>query len=595
MPTYKVTDPVSGKSMSLTGDSPPSEQELNDIFAQVGGNDQSQSQPYKPTWLESAGQAIGGAMNKVAPAIDIANRIQDVAVPELSIPRRAMDVAGQGLDYLEGRGAEYLGSKGVNPYVAAGGIKAAELSATMLMPGSKTGIPGKNLIEPTIPLSREAIVSSAERAGMLPTWAQKTGGRVATGIENFIEKTPTGAGPLEERSAFNTVQLADRQKQLTEEIGTTLENKPIGRIAQQGISEGETQTRGIKNNLYGKVPTEVYVPTSQSVAMGDTIAKEESQILPGTHDPEVGRAASILQSLKPSTGEGVTGGPSKFGEVTSVSPETQFQPKPNYFELKRLREWLGGKIKSNQYPNGELNESGRSFLRMKQAVESDINTFANTGQSPLESMVNQEFGQTYKKANAYTKGREAIYKNEDIARLSKADPEEVVNMVFKRDNPTQIDLFRKATSEEGFNAAKQRFTQNILDSDNPSKELGKYKNETLQAIYWEAGELAKLKEYAGLSKLNKSVSNLQGTQGSARSNIHRGSWSGLGAGILGLATGHPIVAAAGIGQFIAPQMAANLYLRAGEGMLSTTVSKGTVSLGRRALISAFITKREQDQ
>lgn len=34
MPKYRVTDPDSGKTLELTGDSPPSEQELNDIFGQ---------------------------------------------------------------------------------------------------------------------------------------------------------------------------------------------------------------------------------------------------------------------------------------------------------------------------------------------------------------------------------------------------------------------------------------------------------------------------------------------------------------------------------------------------------------------------------
>ncbi len=41
MPTYKITDPQSGKNISITGDSPPSEQELNDIFSSVGSQDQS--------------------------------------------------------------------------------------------------------------------------------------------------------------------------------------------------------------------------------------------------------------------------------------------------------------------------------------------------------------------------------------------------------------------------------------------------------------------------------------------------------------------------------------------------------------------------
>ena len=39
MPTYNVTDPTTGKKVRLTGDSPPTEQELNGIFASIGGGD----------------------------------------------------------------------------------------------------------------------------------------------------------------------------------------------------------------------------------------------------------------------------------------------------------------------------------------------------------------------------------------------------------------------------------------------------------------------------------------------------------------------------------------------------------------------------
>lgn len=37
MPTYKVTDPTTGKVLRLTGDSPPTEQELEQIFSSVSG------------------------------------------------------------------------------------------------------------------------------------------------------------------------------------------------------------------------------------------------------------------------------------------------------------------------------------------------------------------------------------------------------------------------------------------------------------------------------------------------------------------------------------------------------------------------------
>ena len=38
MPTYKITDPSSGKTVRITGDSPPTEDELTDIFKSVGSS-----------------------------------------------------------------------------------------------------------------------------------------------------------------------------------------------------------------------------------------------------------------------------------------------------------------------------------------------------------------------------------------------------------------------------------------------------------------------------------------------------------------------------------------------------------------------------
>jgi len=41
MPTYRITDPTSGRALKLTGDSPPTEQELEGIFAQTFGEQET--------------------------------------------------------------------------------------------------------------------------------------------------------------------------------------------------------------------------------------------------------------------------------------------------------------------------------------------------------------------------------------------------------------------------------------------------------------------------------------------------------------------------------------------------------------------------
>ena len=62
MPTYTVTDPASGRTLTLTGDSPPTEQELEDIFAQAGGGTAKPADPYAndSAWDFSGERTLGG-------------------------------------------------------------------------------------------------------------------------------------------------------------------------------------------------------------------------------------------------------------------------------------------------------------------------------------------------------------------------------------------------------------------------------------------------------------------------------------------------------------------------------------------------------
>lgn len=74
MPSYKVTDPQSGKTVTLTGDSPPTETELTDIFAKLpGGTGQSRAvtaaQPPSPSF----GQRVGNDATAIGNFLGIQN------------------------------------------------------------------------------------------------------------------------------------------------------------------------------------------------------------------------------------------------------------------------------------------------------------------------------------------------------------------------------------------------------------------------------------------------------------------------------------------------------------------------------------------
>ncbi len=85
MPQYTVTDPTSNKTITLTGDSPPTEQELNDIFAHVNAQSnspgffagvkqgfQGQDVPAQSTsqgigqWVGREGPALAGSLGAAA-------------------------------------------------------------------------------------------------------------------------------------------------------------------------------------------------------------------------------------------------------------------------------------------------------------------------------------------------------------------------------------------------------------------------------------------------------------------------------------------------------------------------------------------------
>lgn len=90
MPTYKVTDPQTGKTISLTGDSPPTEQELTQIFSQLQRNQPTEQKPQGDLLL---GNAVGLAKGLGEGALSVINPMTYVhaAAWLASLPGQAMD------------------------------------------------------------------------------------------------------------------------------------------------------------------------------------------------------------------------------------------------------------------------------------------------------------------------------------------------------------------------------------------------------------------------------------------------------------------------------------------------------------------------
>lgn len=202
MPTFKVTDPRTGRTLKLTGDSPPSEKELEEIFSQV---EQPQKDPgfveklLKGKALPTAG-AVGGGLvgGLLGPLTGIAGAgvgaasgevarqtIADVlGVQQLPPPGEAVKkeaTAGLSAAALEatGVGAVKLGGKLLSPLGKALAPAGRQLSAQVLQPSVgmiKKELTEKGISETLEEMGKRGITGTAreifERSGSVlkTTW-----------------------------------------------------------------------------------------------------------------------------------------------------------------------------------------------------------------------------------------------------------------------------------------------------------------------------------------------------------------------------------------------------------------------------------------
>lgn len=152
MPTYVVKEPTTGRTVSLTGDSPPTEQELSDIFAKLPKATTEATEAPTRTWADTAkdvaigaakglgntAYGLGKAVHDYTPIGRISDAIQPGAFdeankpPELT-PTNAAQRVGQSAEQV----AEFF-----LPTGAAGKVgKVAEVAKSGLLTLAQSGSP----------------------------------------------------------------------------------------------------------------------------------------------------------------------------------------------------------------------------------------------------------------------------------------------------------------------------------------------------------------------------------------------------------------------------------------------------------------------
>lgn len=259
MPTYQVTDPQSGRVLRLTGDTPPTDADLDEIFAQYRQEPSALS-------LEAPGTEIQGQA-PAAPDRSLEERITGGAEAALALGTgMTTGLAGAGLGTIRGMGESVLSGQ----YGTQQGADLVERRAQQGME-SLTYAPRSEAGQQYTQSAGEALAPLATLPVVMP------GAGVAASL----------ARPSAQVSAAEAVNLGRRAGDAARQTGTAIAQSGPGRFVG-GIWEAATP-----NNVQAAAPLSV----GSAEVDAATRRAAVSQSLPVPIDMTLGEATRNRQLL----------------------------------------------------------------------------------------------------------------------------------------------------------------------------------------------------------------------------------------------------------------------------------------------------------
>jgi hypothetical protein len=266
MPTFNITDPTSGKSMRITGDSPPTEAELTQIFSSMGATEQN------------------------------------------VIPRTPQTAQAQMLDYMKQNKVGQL---------------AIENAPMALAPNPKDIInTGINKVASYLGGAAEKTYASAAKMPLSEKWSQlrgRIGGPVSdrllatrAGIENRIPISERGLQMAKEAES-KAKKLVDNAVELLTSQGKGVETKTLTQnldhLYEQALSSGNTPKaitaidKTVKNFIKGKdrilTPSEVNALKRQLYKESSNFGKQFKDFESATTKAIANEAKNALEKMNP--------------------------------------------------------------------------------------------------------------------------------------------------------------------------------------------------------------------------------------------------------------------------------------------------------
>ena len=521
MPTYRVTDPKTGKTVRLTGDSPPTEQELEEVFAALEPAAPAASQPPAGprTGLGGAVDAaaaglasVPGMLMQPIPGIGRAVEAVRTDIPE-AIVERTSTMPGP----VPGLGVAAAGTIGtVGEMLPKTGLEALMEAATPGVGGKGAKLGGQLIDKAAAPMAaqvtEEAAKTAAEAAakGITARASAVTQSKSLALIENVINRIPFIGGKFTAQDGENLTAFRKWRDAFMSQVDGAATEPEIGKEVQEHLSgriDAQIEAlRQMRDNMLGR-PGKERAASAVGQTLKDMIL-EKSRI----HAEKSGELYQRLgQALKATGKAEFVGMPqvntlakqlleqeAKLGKLgasdsslTAMLEALSNNPGTNYDTLSALRSELGSRIASEDAAiaagaSGQKFQSSRAggvYKRLQKELDKDLEAFSTETGGEIKRL--HDLARSF-----YREGKQ-VFDSKAVRAITKAKPDAVIDMIVKPGRVDDLKMVRGIVGEEGMRplrraAMEDLFGSGVGEAFKPevlTKNMSRYTPETLSALF----------------------------------------------------------------------------------------------------------------
>jgi hypothetical protein len=377
--------------------------------------------------MEAGGQLVGRGVKAVTKRITKPTRSD---VPQSKIEERLALAESQGIQLTP---AEATGSKGLALYESM--LDKSPFSTSII-----NSMRELRQLRPLIAL-REKLI----QAGGKPQQVEVLGQQIQDEVNKF----------LGQYKSMNEAQLNTLRDNVLKKMGSSETFETLGKAAQESIAKKSMFIYGKANELYADVGKlipkgSVIVPnnTKQAAAM---LLEQESKKPPSLQNPSIQKVLRDLSGADDVLEEQINAYPEGARAQIRAKLAAEGQGGYDWKTIQSIRSELNSRIAQSDaaikagQPNAKFQSSPEAgiYKQLKKSLDRDIEEFATAEGGEIK--------EAFDLANAFYKEGKLTYNYPTIKRILNANPERVVDMVFRPNGGLEIDAVRNAVGKEVFN------------------------------------------------------------------------------------------------------------------------------------------------